>query len=59
MLIGVLSDIHDHLDNLEWALGYAKRFGIVQVDFETQRRTLKRSAHFYADVIRSNGANLG
>lgn len=47
------------LDNLEWALGYAKRFGIVQVDFETQRRTLKRSAHFYADVIRSNGANLG
>jgi len=43
------------LDNLEWSLGYSKRFGIVHVDFETQARTPKTSAHFYADLIASNG----
>lgn len=47
------------LDNFEWSHGYSKRFGIVHVDFETQRRTLKRSARFLAQVIRSNGACLG
>jgi beta-glucosidase len=46
------------LDNFEWALGYSKRFGIIHVDFETQKRTLKASAHFYKDVIRTRGANL-
>jgi beta-glucosidase len=40
------------LDNLEWSLGFTKRFGIVHVDFETQKRTLKKSALFYRDVIR-------
>jgi beta-glucosidase len=35
------------LDNFEWASGYAKRFGIVHVDYETQKRTLKASAHWY------------
>jgi len=40
------------LDNLEWSLGYTKRFGIIHVDFTTQKRTLKRSALFYRDVIR-------
>ena len=44
------------LDNLEWTHGFSKRFGIVHVDFETQRRTLKASARFYADVIRTRGA---
>jgi len=43
------------LDNFEWAEGYAKRFGLVHVDFATQERTLKRSARFYADVISNNG----
>jgi beta-glucosidase len=43
------------LDNLEWAEGYAKRFGLVHVDFETQRRTPKESARWYADVIARNG----
>ena len=43
------------LDNFEWAHGYSKRFGIVHVDFETQKRTLKDSARFYARVIASNG----
>jgi beta-glucosidase len=47
------------LDNFEWAEGYSKRFGIVHVDFATQRRTLKDSALFYRDVIRTNGAALG
>lgn len=46
------------LDNFEWNSGYDKRFGIVQVDRTTLQRTLKRSADFYAEVIRSNGANL-
>lgn len=45
------------LDNLEWSLGYSKTFGIVHVDFKTQKRTPKDSARFYADAIASNGAN--
>lgn len=40
------------LDNFEWAWGYAKRFGIVRVDYDTQERTVKRSGHAYARVIR-------
>ncbi|HEY6809297.1 MAG TPA: GH1 family beta-glucosidase [Gemmatimonadales bacterium] len=47
------------LDNFEWSLGYAKRFGIVHVDFATQKRTPKASARFYADVVRTRGATLG
>ncbi|MFD7628390.1 GH1 family beta-glucosidase [Streptomyces sp. NPDC059851] len=43
------------LDNFEWAYGYSKRFGIVHVDFPTQRRTFKDSAHWYADVIARGG----
>jgi beta-glucosidase len=43
------------LDNLEWAWGYDKRFGLVHVDFETQKRTLKDSARWYAGVIEHNG----
>jgi len=46
------------LDNFEWALGYAKRFGIVHVDFATQQRTIKASGRFYAEVIRTRGGNL-
>jgi beta-glucosidase len=42
------------LDNFEWAYGYQKRFGIVYVDFATQRRIPKSSAAFYADVVRTN-----
>jgi beta-glucosidase len=47
------------LDNFEWSLGYAKRFGLVHVDYETLRRTPKTSACFYAEVIRSRGEILG
>ncbi|MFJ3929111.1 GH1 family beta-glucosidase [Streptomyces sp. NPDC090029] len=43
------------LDNFEWAYGYSKRFGIVHVDFASQRRTFKDSARWYADVIARGG----
>jgi beta-glucosidase len=46
------------LDNFEWGWGYQKRFGIVFVDFGTQRRIPKASAHFYADVVRANAVPL-
>ena len=42
------------MDNFEWASGYAKRFGIVHVDYETQRRTLKDSALWYREFLRQN-----
>ncbi|WP_035862935.1 GH1 family beta-glucosidase [Kitasatospora cheerisanensis] len=43
------------MDNFEWAYGYGKRFGIVHVDYETQQRTPKASARWYAEVIRRGG----
>jgi len=42
-------------DNFEWARGYEKRFGIVHVDFNTQQRTPKASAYWYAQVMEENG----
>ena len=42
------------LDNFEWADGYSKRFGIVYVDFSTQKRTPKLSADFYKKTIAAN-----
>ncbi|WP_035845083.1 GH1 family beta-glucosidase [Kitasatospora azatica] len=42
------------LDNFEWAHGYAKRFGAVYVDYATQRRIPKSSAHWYARTARHN-----
>jgi beta-glucosidase len=41
------------LDNFEWDSGYAKRFGIVHVDYATQKRTLKDSAHWYREFIKA------
>ncbi|RCG33251.1 beta-glucosidase [Sphaerisporangium album] len=43
------------MDNFEWAWGYGKRFGLVYVDYATQRRTPKASAHWYAGTIRRGG----
>ncbi len=43
------------LDNFEWAYGYAKRFGLIHVDYATQRRTVKQSGRWYAEVTRENG----
>ncbi|AVT31814.1 beta-glucosidase [Plantactinospora sp. BC1] len=42
------------LDNFEWAYGYDKRFGLVHVDYATQRRTMKASGLRYADIIRDH-----
>jgi beta-glucosidase len=42
------------LDNFEWSYGYTKRFGIVRVDYETQKRTVKESGKWYQQVISSN-----
>jgi beta-glucosidase len=46
------------LDNLEWSLGFSKRFGLYHVDFATQKRTPKASAKFYANVIQTHGVSL-
>ncbi len=59
---GVRVDGYFHwsiMDNFEWAEGYKERFGLIHVDYETQQRTLKDSALWYAKVIASNGELLG
>ncbi len=43
------------MDNFEWGWGYGKRFGLVHVDYETQKRTPKSSARWYGRVARHNG----
>jgi len=45
-------------DNLEWSLGFSKRFGIVHVDFATQKRTPKSSGLLYSKIIATRGAAL-
>jgi beta-glucosidase len=42
------------MDNFEWALGYAQRFGLVHVDYDTFERTVKDSGRYYAQVARAN-----
>lgn len=46
------------MDNFEWAEGYKERFGLIYVDFATQARVLKDSAHWYRRVIETNGGAL-
>ena len=43
------------LDNFEWTDGYSTRFGLIYVDYKTQKRTPKLSAKFYAEVVRRDG----
>ena len=43
------------MDNFEWAEGYDPRFGLIHVDYETQKRTLKDSAYEYKQIIETNG----
>jgi beta-glucosidase len=47
------------IDNFEWAEGYTKRFGLVHVDYPTQRRTRKDSFGWYRDVIAAQHARSG
>ena len=46
------------MDNLEWNSGYDIRFGLIYVDYPSQKRILKDSAYWYGDVIATNGANI-
>ena len=46
------------IDNYEWAIGYDARFGLIYVDYRTQKRILKDSAYYYRDIIKSNGKAL-
>ncbi|MFP3821917.1 family 1 glycosylhydrolase, partial [Bacillus sp. SIMBA_008] len=39
------------MDNFEWSWGYSRRFGLVHVDYETQKRTPKRSALWFSDFL--------
>jgi beta-glucosidase len=43
------------LDNFEWLDGESARFGLVHVDYETQKRTIKKSGYFYAELCKNNG----
>jgi len=46
------------MDNFEWCEGYEPRFGLIHVDYATQKRTIKDSGYTYAGIIRCNGENL-
>ena len=46
------------MDNFEWAEGYGPRFGLIHVNYETQKRTIKDSGYHYAEIIRTSGENL-
>jgi beta-glucosidase/6-phospho-beta-glucosidase/beta-galactosidase len=43
------------MDNFELSFGFSKRFGVIRVDYTTQKRSIKDSGRWYADIIRRNG----
>lgn len=45
-------------DNFEWALGYERRFGLTYVDYATQKRTIKESGKWYAELIKNNAVEV-
>ncbi|MFQ6014873.1 MAG: glycoside hydrolase family 1 protein [Anaerolineae bacterium] len=45
------------VDNFEWAEGYSARFGLIHVDFDTQKRTVKRSGELYGEICQAGGIN--
>jgi beta-glucosidase len=46
------------MDNMEWQNGYRDRFGLIHIDFTTQKRTIKEAGHWYRKVIQTHGASL-
>lgn len=46
------------MDNFEWAEGYAMRFGLIHVDYETQVRTIKQSGHWYRELVAAHSEGL-
>jgi beta-glucosidase len=46
------------MDNFEWNLGYSKRFGLVYVDYATQKRTIKKSGWWYKGIIKNNSIDF-
>jgi beta-glucosidase len=57
--VPVLGYLHWSLtDNFEWHNGYSERFGLIYVDYPTQRRIPKDSARWFAETVKSNGENL-
>jgi len=42
------------MDNFEWADGYGPRFGLIEIDYNTMERRIRKSAEFYADVCKNN-----
>jgi beta-glucosidase len=43
------------MDNFEWAEGFSARFGLVEVNFDTRQRTIRKSGHFYREICRNSG----
>lgn len=57
--VSVMGYFHwSYCDNFEWADGYTKRFGLVYVDYTTQKRTIKDSGFWFKEVMETNGRNL-
>ena len=46
------------MDNYEWSQGYTQRFGMIYVDYPTQKRTIKDSGYWYKNIIETNGEAL-
>ena len=46
------------MDNFEWQSGYAERFGLIFVDYGTQKRVIKDSGYWYKNLILENGRNI-
>jgi beta-glucosidase len=60
MQVGVPVEGYYHwsfMDNFEWAEGYTARFGLVEVDFATQKRKLRKSAEAYRQIVKRRGVS--
>lgn len=46
------------MDNFEWIYGYSKKFGLIHINYRTQKRTWKKSAYWYRDLIKTNAYSI-